>query len=96
MATMKQKAIMCYLSQDGSIVSMGRGKFAVRDGNRVTMLHCDYNSIYRIRYFLKKKQFKNSWCWQLNKSEVLKLRKNHTFKAIYLEQRKNFKQWQKE
>jgi hypothetical protein len=89
MATEVQKSIIRYLSQDGSIVTMGRGKYAVRDGEKITRFRCTYDTIFRVKNYLRKVQFKKSTMWVLNKSEVLKLRKNHSFKKIYLEHRKN-------
>jgi hypothetical protein len=87
MATWKQKVIIRFLAAEGSIVTAGRGKYSVRDSAKNTVLRCDYNTIFRIKNFLKKKTFKNSSMWHLNKAEVLKLRKNHSFKKIYLDQR---------
>jgi len=87
MPTVKQKVIIRFLSAGGSIVTMGRGKYAVRDTAKNTVLRCDYNTIFRIKNFLRKKVFKQSTMWELDKAAILKLRKNHSFKKIYLDQR---------
>lgn len=87
MATIKQKVIIRYLAAEGSIVTMGRGRYVVRDSEKNSLMRFDYNTVFRIKNFLKKKTFKHSSMWVLNKAEILKLRKNHSFKKIYLDQR---------
>jgi len=88
MATDLQKAIIRYLSQGGSIVTMGRGRYTVRDQNKCSVIRLEYNTIFRIKNYLVKKEYKNSSMWVLNKRAVIALRKNHAFKKIYLENRK--------
>jgi hypothetical protein len=88
MPTLKQKAVIRYLSQGGSIVTMGRGVYTVRDQDRISKLRCEYNTIFRLKNYLVKKIYKKSACWLLNKKAVIALRKNHSFKKIYLENRK--------
>lgn len=89
MATVKQKKVIELLAQGGSIVATGRGVYTVRNQDKLSILRCDYNTIFRVKRFLVKKAFKKSWCWVLNKSAVIELRKNHTFKKIYLLNRKS-------
>jgi len=88
MATVIQKMIIRHLSAGGSIVTAGRGKYTVRDEAKNPVYRCAYETIFRIKPFLKKKTFKASCMWHLNKAEILKLRKNHSFKKIYLDHRK--------
>jgi len=88
MATDLQKAIIRYLSQGGSIVTMGRGRYTVRDHNKVSHIRCAYETIFRIKSYMVKKSYKNSSMWVLNKRAVIALRKNHSLKKIYLENRK--------
>lgn len=89
MATFKQKKVIEILAQGGSIIAMGRGVFTIRDEKKLTVLRCDYNTIFRLKHFVVKRTYKKSACWLLNKRAVIALRKNHSFKKIYLQNRKS-------